>query len=71
MKFGQLKEYNMGENAYTECDGETNLKSLSAKLKLSIEFYTVCFYCIASWELSKYIETRLQTTCFYLILSTF
>ena len=48
MKFGQLKEYNMGENAYTECDGETNLKSLSAKLKLSLEFYTVCFYCIAS-----------------------
>ena len=26
----------------------------------SLEFYTVCFYCMASWRLSKYIETKLQ-----------
>ena len=32
-----------------------------------LNFYTVCFYCIPSWGLSKYIETELQTTFFYLI----
>ena len=26
---------------------------------------------MTSWELSKYIETKLQTTCFFLILSFF
>ena len=35
------------------------------------KFYTPCFYCIASWELSKYIETKLETTFFCLILSIF
>ena len=30
-----------------------------------LKFYTVCFYCMSCWGLSKYIETRLQTTCFY------
>ena len=30
---------------------------------------TVCFYCMASWGLSKYIENKLQTTFFHLILS--
>ena len=33
----------------------------------SLKFYTVCFYCILSWGLSKYIKTKLDTTCFYLI----
>ena len=33
----------------------------------NLKFYTVCFYCMPSWELSKYIETKLQTTCFYFI----
>ena len=33
----------------------------------SLKFYTVCFYCMSSCELSKFIETKLQTTCFYLI----
>ena len=37
----------------------------------SLKFYTVCFYCLASWGLSKYIETKLQITCFHLILSFF
>ena len=32
----------------------------------SIKFYTACFYCMASWGLSKYMETKLQTTCLYL-----
>ena len=34
----------------------------------SLKFCTVCFYCMASWGLSKYVETKLQTTCFHLIL---
>ena len=29
----------------------------------SLKFYTVCFSCMASWELSKYVEAKLQTTC--------
>ena len=33
----------------------------------SLRFYSVCFYCIPSWELLKHIETKLQTTFFYLI----
>ena len=37
----------------------------------SLKFYTVCFYCMTSWGLSKYVETKLQTNCFYLILSLF
>ena len=36
-----------------------------------LKFYTVCFYFMTSWGLSKYIETKLQTTCFHLILSFF
>ena len=34
-----------------------------------LKFYTDGFYCMQSWGPSKYIETKLQTTCFYLILS--
>ena len=36
-----------------------------------LKFYTVCFYFMANWELSKNIETKLQNTCFQLILSFF
>ena len=36
-----------------------------------LKFYTVCFYCMRSWRLSKYIKAKLQTTCFYLIKSIF
>ena len=35
----------------------------------SLKFYAVCFSWILSWGLSKYIETKLQTTCFYPLLS--
>ena len=28
-------------------------------------------YFISTWEMSKYIETKLETSCFYLILSIF
>ena len=35
------------------------------------KFYTVCFYCMTSWGLSRYNETKLQTTCFHVNLSFF
>ena len=31
----------------------------------SSKFYTVCFNCMKRWGLLKYLETKLQTTCFY------
>ena len=33
----------------------------------SLKFYTVCFYCMSSWGIWKDTETKLQTTCFYII----
>ena len=36
-----------------------------------IKFYRVCIYCMLSWGLSKYIETKVQTTCYYLTQKTF
>ena len=36
-----------------------------------LKFSTVCFYCMPSWGLSKYTETKLQTICFCLILGFF
>ena len=40
MEFGQLIEYNMRniflEKSYTKCDGETNSRPFSGKLKLNI-----------------------------------
>ena len=32
----------------------------------SLQFYAVCFHCMIGWGLSECIETKLQTTCFYL-----
>ena len=37
----------------------------------SLKIYRVCFYCMPSWGLLKYIKTKLQTTCLYLILGFF
>ena len=34
---------------------------------INLKFYTITSYFILSWELLEYIETKLQTTCFYLI----
>ena len=57
-----------------------NLKSKDSFLKNrnsvypwinSLCIYRVCFYCMKSWELSKYIETKLQAACFYLIYGFF
>ena len=74
MKFGQLIEYNTKniflEKSYTKCDGEAIPRPFSENSKLSISldnsltFHTVYFHCIPSSGLSKYVETKLQTTCF-------
>ena len=68
MKLSLLIKYNMKniflEKSYIKCHRKT---SPSVKLK----FYTICFHYTASWSLSKYIETKLQTTCSYLILIIF
>ena len=55
------------EKSYIKCDGETVPRPFSKKAYLcikSLKFYTVCFYHLPSLEISKYIETKLQTTCF-------
>ena len=42
-------------------------KALVLKIKIDyFSVFTVCFNCMLIWELSKYSETKLQTTCFYL-----
>ena len=71
MKFGQLIEYNIIKNflqkSYTKRGGETIPRPFSksrnrAYLRISsLKFYTFCFYCMKSWGLLKYIETKLQT----------
>ena len=77
MKFGQLIEYNM-TNIFLENNTQNVAEKLFPDLFLksqnwaylwinSLKFYTVCSYCMPSWELSKYIEIKLQNTCFYLI----
>ena len=79
MKFVQLIEYNMRNNFpekwYTKCSRETTARSFSKKSKFSITLYQysivlyIFFYCLPGWGLSKKIETKLQTTWFYLIQS--
>ena len=84
MKFGQLIEYNIGnispEKSYTKySDGKTipRLFYKKSKLLISLDQYSnlfnilVCFYCIPSCGLSKYIEPKLQTTFFYLVWKFF
>ena len=78
MKFGQLIECNMRktflEQSYTKFGGETSPRAFPEKLKISIslnQWSITCFCCMACWGLSKYAETKLQTTCFHLILSFF
>ena len=71
MKFVQLIEYNIRdvflEKPYTKSGGKTIPRSFSKKWKWaclwinSLKFYTLWFYCILSWGLSKDIETKLQT----------
>ena len=74
-------EYNMRnifhEKSYAKCGGQTipgpffkNQNWVYLWIN-SVKFYTVCFCCMPSWGLSKFIETKLQITCFYLILRLF
>ena len=77
MKFGYLIEYNMrnvfNKKSYSKCGGETILRTFSKKTELSISLdqqskVLYClFYCMPTWGLWKYIETKPQITCFYLI----
>ena len=79
IKFGQLIEYDIRniflEKPSTKCGGKNNPQHFSGKSKLSISLYqqsrVLCsqFLLNPKLGLSKYIETKLQTTCFYLILS--
>ena len=65
------------EKSCTEWGGKTSTRPFYEKLKLnislvnSLKFYTVCFYCMPNGGLSKYIEIKLQTACFYLVLRFF
>ena len=69
IKFGQLTRWNMRnilfKKSFTKYGGEIISRPFYKKSK-SI-FYTVCFYCMPSWGLSKHIETKPQTTCLYFI----
>ena len=76
MKFRQLIECNMRniflEKSCTKCVGETTPRPSSEKLKLSISLdqqFKVLYSLFLLWGLSKYIETKLQTICFYVVLS--
>ena len=65
------------EKSYPNCGGETSPRPFSGKLNwaylwiYSLKCYTVCFYRVTSWGLSKYTKTKLRTTCFHLILTFF
>ena len=78
IKFGQLIECNI-RNIFLEKSYTEKIVNVVEKLFQdpflkdqnwaylwinSLNFCTVCFYCMLSWGLSKYIETKLQTTCF-------
>ena len=76
MKFGQLMEYNMKSISFLKNHTQTAVEILFPNPFLkyqnwvclwinSLTFYTVCFYCMPSCGLSKYIETKPQTTWFY------
>ena len=74
MKYCQLIEYNLRniflEKSCKKCGGETITRPLkNQKIKIghilwinSLTFYTFCFYCMLSKGLSKYIDTKLQTS---------
>ena len=77
VKFGQLIECNI-RNIFLEKSCTCVVEKLFSDPFIknhywaylwvnSLKYYTVCFGCMPSWRLSKYIETKLQTTCFYLI----
>ena len=59
------------EKSLSKFDGETIPRPFSVKTKLSLSLdqwskvlYSL-FYCMPIWGLSKYIETKRQSTCLY------
>ena len=76
MILGELIEYNMRniflEKSYTKCGEKTSHRPfLESQNRTylwinSLKFYVASSYCMSSCGLSQYIETKLQTTCFYL-----
>ena len=74
MKFDQLIEYNI-RNIFLENHTQNVMERLFPDAFLeyqnlwinSLRFSVVSLYCMPSWGLSKDTETKLQTTCFYLI----
>ena len=81
MTFGQLVEYDMRNMKFVKNHTQDMMEKLFQVVFLknqnwaylwinSVKFYTDCFsYCMLSWRISKYIETKLQITCFYFIKS--
>ena len=68
------------ETLCTKCGGEfiprpffwkIKIEHISESIGNNLKFYIACFYCMVSSGVSKYTETRLQTTCFHFILSYF
>ena len=76
-KFGQLIQYSMKntflETSYTKCSGETTPRPFSKKSKLiiSLDRSSKVLQSTPIWGLSKCIENKLKTTCFYLIYCLF
>ena len=62
LKFGQLIEYNM-QNIFPENQNQ----NWTYLWIISLKFCTVPLYCMSSWGLSQYIETKLQTNYIYFI----
>ena len=66
--FGQLREYKMGNifrEKFTRNEAEKLFPDPSLKNQnwvylwiISLKVHTVCLYCIPSWGLSKYIDTK-------------
>ena len=73
MKLGQLIEHNMRNNfekSFAKCGWKTIPRPFSKKSKLSKSLdqkFRVLYSFFLRWKLPKYIETKLQTTCFYLM----
>ena len=79
-KCGQLIEYNMKKHFSSKTMHKIWWKNYPQTPLLrnwnwaylwinSLKFFKVCFNCMPSWRLSKYIEGKLQTLCFWLIES--
>ena len=81
MKCGQLIAYSMtkfflknhAQNVVEKLIPDTFLEMQNwVYLWIScVKFNTACFYCMSRWRLSKYIATKVWTTCFDLKKSVF